>query len=156
MSLNYSEVREYFEINNQMKILEERKKALNAKFKKEVGASKGKYEVNDLVVSMVPQDRSKINQERAISFVSQKIEEAKNELDSLLETDPLYQDPISIENTKKAISILKECLAETIILDEAGLETAIYKGVIIPEDFNSCIDVNIIMTMRVDPIKKPE
>lgn len=68
--LTYAEIKRYRDLTDQIKGLEKEKDQLNKKFKAEMKREGAKlFASNDLVVKIVPQDRSKLDEESVIPYL---------------------------------------------------------------------------------------
>jgi hypothetical protein len=112
-----------------------------------------KFVAEDLLASIIPQDRSKIDNDLTVGFIL-------NEIDSLeckLHTEEGILSDSEREDLKLKITKLKACTKKVLIPVEEAIDAAIYNGAIIPSEFKrACIQENIIVTLKVSKVKEGE
>ncbi len=147
--LDSKDVQRYFEINQQIAKLEKEKKDLNARFKKILGSTKSNYEIDDLVVKVIPQDKSKLDEEEAVRFIKNKIED---KIDELVESG--VDKSLA---TEQARAMFRGVIVTVEKINSEVLEQLFFKGLIIPEEFSkNCVTPNTVLTLRVDKKSKEE
>jgi hypothetical protein len=159
----------YAELSKQKADVESEQKILNAKIKKALGEIKLTEIGIELAKNAIEKDPAKKltpekqrlyseliqshDYERALKLGGFRYEEAGYIANNI------PQDRSSIDQ-EKAVSYLKElgltgCVKTVEIVDEEALESAMFKGLIVPETFKErCINENIILTLKVTKVKE--
>jgi hypothetical protein len=141
--LSYKEIQRYDEINKEINKLEKEKKILNTKFKEVLGKDKQEYQVNDYIVRIIPQDKSKLDEVKAISYIKTK---AADKVDELVEAG------MELEAAEAAVEQMFRGVIYTIEkLDETILENLFFNGILVAKEFQeACVIPDSVTTLRID------